>query len=833
MIVSYGQSVHDNSPSRHECTFDQLVAWLQGMFDARQHGPKGGAYISFADYDGVDTQGQRGVRSYGCLLASYAVPLDLDLGKYHWTAESIAERLAGFQYIAWTSYSHEQAVPRWRIVVPVARGMTADEHRGTWLELVARFADDCGIGSKDATRLNYLPALCAHPEQAQFIACDGAQYTPAAPVADQGKADTDALTTEPVEGYAGPEDDDELIAYMLAHRGKAEDAFAPPGTPTRFEALWYGDAAHLSTKFPPKEDDEVYDKTAADLALANELAYYTGSHGERSLEIFERSALAQRASYETRKGIRAITRACTGRTMHHFMRRGTILPAAAPVSPSPDPTGGAVSTAQSYGVSANTPPVPIPSNPEVIPDTNRLTTDQANANRLYRHYGAHLLSAAGEFYSWTGTHWQGGARHPLRLGFNLSALIDNELRPMRDRHALLQGMGNLTSAQAAEWEYLDELIPSLGQWAAKSEQLHVIEAALRALKTLLDVPMTSFDASPWLLNCRNGTIDLRTGDLKAHDPADRITRCIPFDYLPGAACTRWQAFLTEVFPQPATVEYVQRYFGYSLTGSNREQTMLVHWGSGSNGKNTLLKALRLAMGPYAMAGTAGLLTVDKEASMIHEIADLYGSRLVTIDETSDGARLNESSFKRVTGDDNVRGRHLYKSFFEYRPTYKLHLLTNHKPRVVNADNGVWRRIRLLPYTQAFTADNGRIDKTLDAVLESEMPGILAWLVAGAARWHADGLAACPEVAAASAEYRKDEDMLGQFVEQRCELHPEAVTPVAAVYAVYSAWARDNGAFVASQRKMSTDICERPFGIRRQVTGKNKTYSLVGLKLLNS
>jgi putative DNA primase/helicase len=260
--------------------------------------------------------------------------------------------------------------------------------------------------------------------------------------------------------------------------------------------------------------------------------------------------------------------------------------------------------------------------------------------------------------------------------------------------------------------------------------------------------------------------------------------------------------------------------------------MLVHWGSGSNGKNTLLKALRLAMGPYAMAGTAGLLTVDKEAAMIHEIADLYGSRLVTIDETSDGARLNESSFKRVTGDDNVRGRHLYKSFFEYRPTYKLHLLTNHKPRVVNTDNGVWRRLRLLPYTQAFTADNGRIDKGLDETLENEMHGILAWLVAGAARWHTGGLKMCPEVAEASAAYRSEEDMLGQFLGERCVVGPEFETPVAALYSSYSAWARDNGAFVMSKKRLVGDILERPIAVQRVLTGGTKNIvTLRGFKLL--
>jgi P4 family phage/plasmid primase-like protien len=827
MIVSYGQSAHDNQPTRHECTFEQLCAWLRSMYEARTNGPKGGAYLSFADYAGINSKGEQGVRSYECLLASYAVPLDLDLGKYVWTPEAIASRLAGYQYIAWTSYSHDQAAPRWRIVVPVERGMNADEHRGTWVVLASLFANDCGESSKDATRLNYLPGLCAHPEQALFMSSDGVPLPVQAPVADVGKSDTGSLSDEPVGGWDGPTDDDELIAHMLTVRTKAEDAFAPPGTLTRFEALWYGDAAALSTRHPAKEPHQAFDHTAADLALANELAYYTGSHGTRCLELFERSALAQRDSYREDKGVRAITRACTGRTMHAFMHRK----AANHIHDTPAHPGHVAVTGNTY-TAPTVPAPPAPGQPEVIPDTNRLTTDQANAQRLYKAFGAHLLSAAGEFYSWTGTHWQGGPRHPLRLGFNLSALIDAEIKPMRERHTTLQASGNLTSAQASEWEYLDEMIPSLGQWAAKSEQLHVVEAALRALKTLLDVPMTSFDASPWLLNCRNGTVDLRTGTLKAHDPADRITRCIALDYLPDEACPRFERFLAEVFPDPRTVEYVQRYFGYSITGSNREQTMLVHWGSGSNGKNTLLKALRLAMGPYAMAGTAGLLTVDKEAAMIHEIADLYGSRLVTIDETSDGARLNESSFKRVTGDDNVRGRHLYKSFFEYRPTYKLHLLTNHKPRVVNTDNGVWRRLRLLPYTQAFTADNGRIDKGLDETLENEMHGILAWLVAGAARWHTGGLKMCPEVAEASAAYRSEEDMLGQFLGERCVVGPEFETPVAALYSSYSAWARDNGAFVMSKKRLVGDILERPIAVQRVLTGGTKNIvTLRGFKLL--
>lgn len=822
MIVSYSAlGASDNQPSRHEVTHSTLVDWLREFYEGRGPGAKDGPYLVFADFgtEPAGPEGTIGTRDYAHLQASYAVPLDLDLGGYAWTADSIRERLTGYQFLAWTSYSNTAEVPRWRVVVMTERGMNADEHRGTWTALAALFANDCGQSSKDATRLNYLPGLCLHPEAAQFMHGEGVGFPVSAPILDVNRADTSELTDEPVEGWDGPEDDDELIGHMLAARSKAQDAFAPPGTPTRFEALWYADAAYLSRKFPPKEHDEEYDKTACDLALANELAYYTGSHGTRCVEIMARGALAQRDSYEERKGVRAVLRACTGRTMHAFMRK---LP---PVPPVPDlpPTGTDTPREEHPGVVA----------------ALHLCTDQRNAERLFKAFGSQMLSAAGEFYTWAGTHWEGGARLALRLACSLSLIIQEELKPMRVRRDLLKNGGATTPALISEWEMLDIAIDALQSWGAKCEQSSVINAALAMLKSLLDVPMSSFDKNPWLLNVRNGTLDLRTGTLHPHNPADRITRCIPHDYLHDARADRFERFLAEVFPDPRTVEYVQRYLGYTITGSNREQTMLVHFGGGSNGKNTLFKTLRAALGPYAMAGTSGLLTADKDGGMIHEIADLYGSRLVSIDETSDGARLNESSFKRVTGDDNVRGRHLYKNFFEYRPTYKLHLLTNHKPRVVNTDNGVWRRLRLLPYTQSFGSPDdlaaGKVghlsDLTLDEALEQEMAGVLRWLIAGAARWHVDGLKMCPEVAAASAEYRREEDLVGQFLSDRCLLDVDASIAVAGMYAAYSAWAREAGAFALSKKRLVSELTDRPLAITARRIGDKNITTLFGVKLL--
>jgi P4 family phage/plasmid primase-like protien len=821
LIVSYGQRAADRFPTRHACTFGELFDWLASM-DFRA-GEKDGPYLVFADFGTEpkadtnpksDTFGQLivGARAYSHLELSYAVPIDLDAGD--WTLERIRATLNGYRWIAWTTFKSTPEAPRWRVVVPVSRGMNRFEHRATWEQLNAAFCGQADPAAKDATRLNYLPGPCLHPESAtlEWSGRDGALLAPV-PAGTHDETSTGHDGGGPVPGWSGPEDDDALIAYALSRRSKAEDAFGAPGQLSKFAALWYGDAPTLAKLFPPTQVGQSWENHSADLALANDLAYYTGSDMERVVRLMNASGLAQRDSWEERKAYRAAEIATRGRTQHAFMK-------AAPTATASAPAAVAMVTSASFEINAR-----------------HLCTDQKNAERLYKAYGSQLLSAAGEFYCWVGTHWEGGPRAALRFGTTLSAIIADELKPLRERHAMLQAGADMSAhlanprkvAPAEEWAMLDELIPELQKWASKSEMQSIINNALGLLKVLLDVPMTAFDADPWLLNVKNGTIDLRTGTLKPHDPLDRITRIIPLEYVPGASAPHFQKFFAEVFPNAETRDYLQKYFGYSITGVNREQTMLVHWGKGSNGKNTLHKAIRHVIGAYAQVGPPGLLTSDKEGQYIHELASLYGARWVSVDENDDGARMKEAAMKQMTGDDNVKGRHLYKSFFEYRPTYKLHLMTNYKPRIVNGGTGVWRRLLLLPYTRQFLGD--QVDTTLDAKLEAEAPGLLSWLVAGAARYFAEGLRLCEEMRNASAEYRAEEDMVQQFINDRCALGVGGECPVAVLYANYTGWAKDNGAFALSKKRLVSELIDRPLGITRAIKGHKKETVMVGVKLL--
>lgn len=338
LILAYGAyGAADDHPLRCEAGFPGLVAWLQELYDRRGPGPKDGPWLCFADFAGNQ-------RSYANLVASHAVPLDLDLGAYAWDADSIRARLAGYQFTAWTSYSHTPERPRWRIVVPVDQPMSRAQHYATWETLAALFLNDAGQSSKDATRLNYLPGTCLHPEHAQFITGAGAVFPVSpVPVGTEHHGVTDDLTTEPVPGWAGPEDDEQLLQYMLTNRRAAEDAFG--GGPTRFEALWTADAAALAVKYPPIEDDQLFEHTRADAGLANELAFYTGSHGVRMLDLFMRSALAQRDRFREDKARRACLLACERDAKQHAFMRPTIAAPSITVTMDPaSPTTAADST---------------------------------------------------------------------------------------------------------------------------------------------------------------------------------------------------------------------------------------------------------------------------------------------------------------------------------------------------------------------------------------------------------------------------------------------------------------------------------------------------------
>jgi putative DNA primase/helicase len=343
------------------------------------------------------------------------------------------------------------------------------------------------------------------------------------------------------------------------------------------------------------------------------------------------------------------------------------------------------------------------------------------------------------------------------------------------------------------------------------------------------VDATAFDARPDLLSFRNGTVDLRTGQLRPHDKGDMLTYCLDLDYRPEALCPRWESFLREIFPEdPELPEYIQRMVGYGITGHTSEQCFAVLWGKGANGKSVLTDTLTHVF--RRISKTTPFATFEEKSGgggIPNDLAALRGARLVMAAEGESGKPMSEAVLKRVTGKDMVAARFLRKEFFEFRPTFLLMLATNHKPRFRGQDEGLWRRVKMIPFKRYF-APNER-DYDLDAKLQAEAQGIATWAVRGAMRWYAAGLGDPKVIKAAVKEYRETSDALAGFFPGVMQLAEGAQTLGAEAFTAYLDWCEAEN---LPQRERWTRrafyVAMEERGVHRKSV--NKGVALVGVRL---
>ena len=351
------------------------------------------------------------------------------------------------------------------------------------------------------------------------------------------------------------------------------------------------------------------------------------------------------------------------------------------------------------------------------------------------------------------------------------------------------------------------------KWALRSDSTDKIRDTLEATswqKALVSRP-GDYDTDPFLLNVGNGLLDLRTGDLRPHDPATMCHRFTPVMFDSRATAPRWERFLAEVFDgNDAMVGFVQRAAGYSLTGATPEDCLLLLHGGGTNGKSTLLRILHALLGDYALATDFATFTLqrEKQGAIRNDLARLAGARLVTASETSEGLRFSEGILKQLTGGDQVAARFLHQEFFEFTMQAKIWLSCNHRPRVRDSSEAFWRRIRLLPFAVSF---KGREEKHLDDVLLAELPGILTWALTGCLEWlDLDDLQAPPEVVVATTNYQQEEDTIGRFLGDCCEITPDDKSTTAALYSAYQGWSEDNGERPMGARTFGRELGDRGF-----------------------
>ena len=315
------------------------------------------------------------------------------------------------------------------------------------------------------------------------------------------------------------------------------------------------------------------------------------------------------------------------------------------------------------------------------------------------------------------------------------------------------------------------------------------------------------DLDPFLLNCQNVTVDLRTGQPRPHRRDDLVTKVTACDFDPNAKCPQWLAFLDRVLDgNSKVIEFVRRFFGYALTGTVSEQILVFLLGGGSNGKSTLIEALLSVMGDYGKMTAPGLLVLKRNEQHPTELADLRGARLAASVEVEQGKQLAESLIKALTGGDTMKARWMHGDFFEWQPTHKLALAANHKPVIKGTDLAIWRRIRLIEFN--VTIPEAEQDTHLSDKLRAEASGILAWLVEGCLSWQKDGIGAPPEVIEATAAYRAAEDVLAEWIADECVLGETAKATAADLYASYQEWSKAAGERPMSKRALALALAER-------------------------
>jgi putative DNA primase/helicase len=404
-------------------------------------------------------------------------------------------------------------------------------------------------------------------------------------------------------------------------------------------------------------------------------------------------------------------------------------------------------------------------------------TDLGNARLLVSHHGSDFryCHESGKVFLWSGTRWEVDATGRIEL------LAKRTVGEMYRAAAKLK---------ADEREVLVK-------HALASESRNSINAMVMLARSEPGVPVrqSELDASPWLLNCLNGVVDLTTGELRPHRREDLLTRLCPVHYDAAARSELWEKMLQDATGGDRDLlNFLQTAAGYSITGATDEEVLFFVHGPAASGKSTFLESLKATLGDYSKTADFESFVQRREAGAVrNDIAELAGRRFVVSIEVDQGKKLAEGLVKLLTGGDTVRARFLYHESFEFTPVFKLWLAANHAPRVKDDDTAMWRRILRIPFDQTIPPQKRR--PLVKATLRNPAisgPAILAWAVEGALRWREERLHVPDVIRQATEDYRTEMDPLKDFMGDCCVLHADAWISAARLWREYEEWAKQNG-----------------------------------------
>ncbi|PEO59823.1 phage/plasmid primase, P4 family [Bacillus toyonensis] len=403
--------------------------------------------------------------------------------------------------------------------------------------------------------------------------------------------------------------------------------------------------------------------------------------------------------------------------------------------------------------------------------TNRkfMLTEMGNAERIATEYGHVIRFVNGSgWYTWDGKRWK------------------------EDRSRKVERITSKTLRKLLKSEDEREV-----KWGRQCEKRAIRMNSIKDMIPLVPAQREDFDKHAYLLNVENGVMDLKTGELSLHDRDFMLTKMTNIECKKDEDCPHWKAFLESIFKNPEgdtdyeLIDFIQKAIGYSLTSDISEQVMFFLYGGGRNGKSTFINTIKNLLGDYAKQTNSDTFIKKKhDSGANNDIARLAGARFVSAVESEDGQQLSEALVKQITGGEPISARFLRQEFFEFTPEFKVYFTTNHKPIIKGMDEGIWRRVRMIPFT--VTIPKEKVDRKLPEKLSMEMSGILNWAIEGCLKWQSEGLGMPKAIQDATSHYKEEMDILEPFLIDKCFLHPQARIEAKELYNKYSRWCNDEG-----------------------------------------
>lgn len=694
---------------------------------------KDGPLFSPTEYRAADERVGAGGRLNANVASVHALVVDYDTGEAPGTLIE-SWRADGLAFAAYSTHRNTAEHPKWRAVFPLVTPVSAEEWLEAWAILTAHVGADVAKAdaqTKDPSRMYYLPS-CTRGNQAAAwgIAEPSGKWLDAAAVIASARTITTPPKADRLDVPAegvGQLADDDWVWQFVS-------AGAPIGD--RRSSALRATRKLLEAGYPSADIHRlVWMGLHASPQRPGDV--WTERKAAALVDSVLRSPTPPARDLEAARGLKP-----TPRRRETKRRKGPRVPKRIPAS---------------------------------APETDDFAmTDLGNAERMARMHGEDIrfVKQWGRWLLWDGRRW-----------------ATDDIDAIQRRAATT--IRAIYTAAANEEDPDTRL--ALSEWAAKSEDLRRLNAMTALARTLAGIAARpgEFDQGSMLLNCPNGTLDLRSGELRAHSRGDLLTRTCPVEYDAKAEAPRWVAFLEQIMGGDASlIEFLQRACGYALSGETSEQCFFMLHGSGSNGKSTFLDVLRVALGDYAQTAQFETLLASDANKASNDLARMVGVRLITCSEVQRGRRLNEQLIKQLTGSDPVTARFLFQEFFEFIPVAKFFLAVNHRPVIRGTDHAMWRRVRLIPF-EVTIADDQK-DKNLPAKLRHELPGILRWMVAGCLKWQADGLGAPAAMVEATQGYRSEMDLIGEFLEACCEIGDGQRVAKKALRQAYEAWHGEYG-----------------------------------------